>query len=186
MFRRVCLAFLAGAIGALVAIPSAGASSGSYAPPRVVPAQITIPRIGVSAHIESLKFNSAQDVTAPYRWSDTAWYARGPRPGDLGRATIFGHLDSTCCPAVFWYLHLLHGGDLIHIYYPGNRMLSFEVMWQHTYLNTQMPLKFMFGSTPQRGLTLVTCAGVFHHDGTGYDHKLVVYARLVLPNGHLG
>jgi hypothetical protein len=32
----------------------------------------------------------------------------------------------------------------------------------------------------------MTCAGAFHLDGTGYDHKLIVYARLVLPNGKLG
>jgi hypothetical protein len=44
----------------------------------------------------------------------------------------------------------------------------------------------MFGRTHERGLVLVTCAGVFHRDGTGYDHKLIVYARLVLPNGTLG
>jgi hypothetical protein len=44
----------------------------------------------------------------------------------------------------------------------------------------------MFGRNRQRGLVLITCSGVFHYDGTGYDHKLLVYARLILPSGQLG
>jgi hypothetical protein len=37
----------------------------------------------------------------------------------------------------------------------------------------------MYGPTTDHGLMLVTCAGIFHRDGTGYDHRLMVYATLV-------
>jgi hypothetical protein len=43
-------------------------------------------------------------------------------------------------------------------------------------------MKFLYGRANDRGLALMTCGGVFHRDGTGYDHKLLVYASLVLPH----
>jgi hypothetical protein len=115
-----------------------------------------------------------------------AWYSRGARPGDIGRATIFGHLDSYCCPAVFWRLGTLQPGSIVRVTYRGGRSLTFRVLWHQTYLNKDLPLKWLYGPVQERGLALITCAGVFHTDGTGYDHKLMVYARLVLPSGRLG
>lgn len=149
------------------------------------PKVLSIPRFGVRAPVEALKFNTTSDVHAPYKWGDVAWYNRGPRPGEGGRATIFGHLDSTCCPAVFWQLHSLRSGDVVQVNYKTGKLLKFRVMWQGTYTNAHMPLKFMFGRSREHGLTLITCAGIFHRDGTGYDHKLVVYTRLLLPSGKL-
>jgi hypothetical protein len=65
-------------------------------------------------------------------------------------------------------------------------VLNFRVQWSVSYPNNHLPTKFLFGSTRERGVDLMTCAGLWHLDGTGYDHKLVVYARLILPNGKLG
>jgi hypothetical protein len=159
------------------------------AKPMAVPAGwpkiFSMPRFGVRAPVEALKFSAVADIHAPYKWGDVAWYVRGPRPGEGGRATIFGHLDSTCCPAVFWQLHSLRPGDVVQVAYKTGNILKFRVMWQGTYLNARMPLKFMFGRSREHGLTLITCTGVFHRDGTGYDHKLVVYTRLILPSGKL-
>jgi sortase (surface protein transpeptidase) len=150
------------------------------------PKVLSIPRFGVRAPVEAIKFNTASDVHAPYKWGDVAWYNRGPRPGERGKATVFGHLDSTCCPAVFWQLHSLRAGDVVQVAYKTGNILRFRVMWQATYWNARMPVKFMFGPTTEHGLTLITCAGIYHRDGTGYDHKLVVYARLILPSGKVG
>lgn len=150
------------------------------------PKLLAIPRINVKAPIESIAFNRVADLSAPYRWGDAAWYSRGPRPGDPGRAAIVGHLDSYCCPAIFWELSTLQPGDAIQVAYRTRQTLTFKVMWKHVYLNDQLPVGWMFTPTHERGLALITCAGVFHRDGTGYDHKLLVYARLLLPSGRLG
>jgi sortase (surface protein transpeptidase) len=149
------------------------------------PHTVLIPRIGVHAAIESVPLNRATDASAPYRWEDAGWYSRGVRPGDPGRAVIFGHLDSTCCPAVFWSLNALKPGDIVEVGY-GRGALHFRVMWQHVYTNAAMPTRWMYGRGGQRALVLFTCAGIFHRDGTGYDHKLMVFARLIMPNGRLG
>jgi hypothetical protein len=71
-------------------------------------------------------------------------------------------------------------GDIVDVQYGGGT-LTFKVHWQATYANARMPDAFFYAPTNDRGMLLVTCAGVFHHDGTGYDHKLVVYATLISP-----
>lgn len=147
---------------------------------------VAIPRIAVHASLETNALTRATDGHAPFKWEDAAWYSRGPRPGAVGNAFIWGHLDSTCCPAVFWRLSSLQPGDRINVYYPQGQPLTFRVMWSHTYWNAQVPNSWIFGPGKQRGLVLFTCAGVFHGQPVGYDHKLVVFARLVLPNGRLG
>jgi len=157
-----------------------------YRPPPGWPQKLYIPKIKVAADVEHVALQSVADFKAPYKWGDVAWYDRGPKPGDLGRATIFGHLDSTCCPAVFYLLKDLRTGDTVQVQYKTGKALTFRVMWQATYPNDHLPISFLFGRVSERGLSLVTCAGVFHYDGTGYDHKLIVYARQVLPNGKIG
>lgn len=149
------------------------------------PKGLSIPLIGVHAHVEDIALNGPTDLHAPFKWGDVAWYDKSARPGALGHSFIFGHLDSYCCAAIFWKLKDLKRGDIIKVWYK-KRVLKFRVRWQHTYPNTALPVKFMYDPTTQHGLLLITCAGAFHTDGTGYDHKLFVYARLILPNGRLG
>lgn len=150
------------------------------------PRTLTIPRMGVSAPVEDISLQTKNDYEAPHRWGDVAWYDLGYRPGEQGHAVIFGHLDSYCCPAVFYRLHSLQKGDRLFITYPNGQRLQFEVQWQHMYSDTRLPLNEIFGPSATRGLFLITCAGDFHRDGSGYDHRLAVFARMVLPDGRLG
>lgn len=158
----------------------------AYRVPPGWPVSMYIPRIHLTAPVESVALKSVADFKAPFKWGDVAWYDRGPRPGDVGRATVFGHLDSYCCPAAFYLLKTLKSGDLVQVKYKTGAPLTFRVMWGTTFPNTRLPISFLFGTVHERGLSLITCAGVFHRDGTGYDHKMIVYARAVLPNGQLG
>jgi len=154
--------------------------------PAGTPQWLLIPKLGVRASVEHITMLNPQDVHAPYKWEDVAWSSFGPRPGERGNATIFGHVDSTCCPAVFYHLHTLVAGDQFDVLYRGNRALRFRVMWSTTYANSKLPVKWLYGRDRNRGLTLITCTGDFHRDGSGYDHKYLVYSRLILPNGTLG
>jgi hypothetical protein len=180
---------LSGIVVASVTLGSASAATKPNRPASIVPAGwpkvLAIPRMGVAhAPIEYNAFSSAKDIDAPFRWGDVAWYDRGPRPGDQGRASIYGHLDSYTGPAVFYHLKYLRKGDIVKVSYKGGRTLSFKVQWSHLYPNNRLPTNFLYGRTTQRGLSLITCGGFFHRDGTGYDHKLVVYATLVMPSRH--
>ena len=153
--------------------------------PSGTPQRVVIKKIGVVAPVESLDLTKKSEKDAPHRWGDVAWYNRGPKPGQTGRASVFGHLDSYCCPAVFWRLKDLRPGDTVQVYYKTGQPLTFKVQWGNQYLNSKLPLKFLFGQTSERGLALLTCTGVFHKK-SGYDRKWIVYARVVLPNGKVG
>lgn len=150
------------------------------------PTALIIPKLAVRANIESLTLMNPSDLHAPYKWEDVAWYDLGPKPGALGHSVIFGHLDSYCCPAVFYHLDALAPGDRFQVQYRSGQTVTFQVVWNHTYLDNALPTGIMYGHARQRTLALATCTGIFHRDGTGYDHRIVVYARLVLPNGQLG
>jgi len=191
-------AFVLATLGLLLcALPASAASNKNTKPigkhhtpiflmPGGWPRTISIPEIKVNAKIEHLALTTQKGILeAPFEWGDVAWYSLSARPGNVGHAIMFGHLDSTCCPAVFWNLKKLKVGQRIWIHYKS-KTLHFRIMWVKEYPNTHLPTKFMYGRTTQRGLILYTCAGVFHYDGSGYDHKTFVYARLVLPNGRLG
>jgi sortase (surface protein transpeptidase) len=189
MFRRsiILRALVAAALVLIASLSIVRASSPVTVVPAGWPKLLSIPRLHVTAAVEDLALTKVADDKAPYKWGDVGWYNRGPRPGDLGRATIFGHLDSYCCPAVFYQLRQMKAGDKIGIAYKNHQTLNFRVMWQKTYLNAKLPFDWIYGHVNERGLVLMTCAGVFHPGtGGGYDHKLVVYARLILPSGELG
>jgi sortase (surface protein transpeptidase) len=143
------------------------------------PQTVLVPRLSVLARIEPVNMMHPADSEAPHRMDDVAWYSRGHRPGERGRAELFGHLDSTCCPAIFYQLRTMKPGDLVQVRYKTGKPLTFRVRWQATYSRTRLPLSFMYGPTTDHGLMLVTCSGLFHRDGTGYDHRLIVYATLI-------
>jgi hypothetical protein len=149
------------------------------------PQTLVIGKIGVRAPIESLDLTKKSEALAPHRWGDVAWYNRSPKPGQVGRASIYGHLDSYCCPAVFWKLDTLRPGDVVQVYYKTGKPITFKVQWGKPFYDTKLPTGFIFARTTTRSLVLMTCAGVFHKK-TGYDHRWLVYARAVLPNGKLG
>jgi hypothetical protein len=183
--RRLLFACLIPLVGTISTTP-AGASSPTNPVPAGWPKTLIIPRMHLVAPVESLDLTKSSEQMAPFKWGDVAWYNRGPRPGDVGRATMFGHLDSYCCPAAFYLLKDLRAGDTIKVAYRNGKTLTFRVMWQASYPNQKVPLNFMFGRVRERGLNLMTCGGIFHPGAGGYDHKLLVYARLVLPSGQLG
>ncbi|PZS10087.1 MAG: hypothetical protein DLM70_00915, partial [Chloroflexi bacterium] len=173
MVRR-CLALTAAvavAAAILFSSPSAWASNKLKSLPQGWPRALAIPRLHVRASVEAVRMDQPGDLRAPFRWGDVAWYSRGPRPGEPGRATIFGHLDSYCCPAVFYRLKSLHRGDVVKVAYRHGGWLTFKVDWRAEYWNNQVPSRFIYGNTRERGLVLMTCAGDFHNDGVGYDHK---------------
>jgi hypothetical protein len=172
---------------AMYSMPVVDASSPTQVVPSGWPQALIIPRLRLVAPVEDLSLSKITEEMAPYKWGDVGWYSRGPRPGDEGRASLFGHLDSYCCPAAFYQLRVLKAGDQVKIVYRHNQAINFRVMWQNTYPNAKVPLSWIYGRARERGLILMTCTGVFHPGaGGGYDHKLMVYARLVLPSGQLG
>lgn len=125
-------------------------------------------------------------------WQKVFWYRGSGIPGDLGTATLAGHVDDVLGrPAVFARLRELRPGDLIVIHDMRSGLdILFTVVKAATYYIRQAAdpavLAQIYGSGPVSGrgpqpapdglahLTLITCAGGFVNGA--YDRRLVVYA----------
>jgi Sortase domain len=216
----VAAAVLAGCGGAGVAVPSPTPSSaqappappllarplvpaglGLHAGPTPVPLDLTLPSLQVSGAMLGVGLTAGDAMDAPQGplgdpvWQQAFWYRGGSIPGDVGTATVAGHVDDVRGrPALFAHLGDLHPGDpvVVHDTRSGTDV-RFAVDQVATYSVQQASqpaiLASIYGAGPVAGtgpqpapdglahLTLVTCAGDFVHGA--YDHRVVVYTRRV-------
>ncbi len=147
-----------------------------------LPVRLEIPAIQVDASIESVGLTSQGAMDVPKGWMNAAWYNLGIRPGEAGNAVIAGHLDSsTGGPAVFWDLHLLQPGDLVHVSFDSGLRVSFQVegsqVYQHD-ADTQV-IESIFGPGQTADLNLITCMGDWDYGSATYAERLVVFTRRV-------
>jgi sortase (surface protein transpeptidase) len=147
-------------------------------PPRHIPAQLMIPRIGVAAPVEQVGVDRNNNMDVPSKPTDVAWYRPGPAPGEAGDAVIDGHLDWTSGKAVFWDLHLLQAGDEIDVVAQDGARLRFQVSDLHSYAYTARPAG-LFARSGQPQLSLITCAGSWDKGKQTYVQRLVVNASYV-------
>jgi hypothetical protein len=170
---------------ALLFAPSAGHAKPQLTIPSGWPKAIVIPRIALHAAVDSDPLTRLKPLDQQPPWSQVLWFSRGAKPGAPGRALIYGHLDTYTGPDTFWNLHELQPGDKLTFTY-AHGTLTFQVRWLHEYPVNAVPYPWIYGPGHQRGVVLVTCSGSFHGlNNGGYDHRLVVYARLLLPDGTL-
>lgn len=94
---------------------TAGDQEASHLPQGVDPRRIVIPAIGVDADAIDLGLRSDGAMEVPEGFSETRWFAPGPKPGRVGRAVIAGHVDSRSGPAVFFRLQDLGAGQEIEV-----------------------------------------------------------------------
>ena len=125
-------------------------------------------------------------------WEKAFWYRGSSIPGEVGTATIAGHLDDPFGdPRIFAHLGDLKPGDLI-IIHVLNTTVDIRFLVDETKVYTikeasdPAVLKRVYGAGPVAGsgpqpsadglahLTLITCAGNYVHGQ--FDHYTVVYA----------
>lgn len=146
---------------------------------RSIPLHITIPKIGVSAHLTELGLNKNRTVEVPTQWAIPGWYKYGPTPGQEGSAVILGHVDSTQGPAVFYRLADLRLGNLVYVREADGKTLHFAVIGLREYSKKDFPDKLVYGPRKYAALQLVTCGGVFDPQTGHYLSNIVVFTTLV-------
>lgn len=146
------------------------------------PIQISIPKINVTASIESVGNDDQGRMDVPKGVQNAAWWNLGALPGAGGNAVISGHLDNYLQePAVFWRLRELAEGDTITVRDARGVDHTFEVVNAATYAHNEVPLDVIFGDAVQirPNLILITCEGTWDETDRNYDQRYVVYARAV-------
>jgi hypothetical protein len=163
-----------------------------------VPLELQIPLLNVDAPMVGVGLTSKNGMDAPKGpigdpiWSTAFWYRGGSIPGDIGTATIAGHVnDPLGRPEIFANLEDLHPGDLIIVHSTTSNIdIRFVVDQVKIYsiddIFDPAVLKQIYGAGPVAGtgpqpasdglahLTLITCAGNFVNGQ--FDHRTVVYA----------
>ena len=140
------------------------------------PRWIRIPAIGVSAPVVALGLNPDGTLEVPRRWSDTGWYAGGPKPGQRGPAVISVHVDSTSGAAVFYRLGELRRGALVHIRRADHSVVSFRVEGAERWPKDRFPTRRVYRRTARSTLRLITCGGGFDRATGHYLDNVIVYA----------
>jgi LPXTG-site transpeptidase (sortase) family protein len=173
-------------VAALPAAPSAVPSLAATAAPSVStatpgtaaqPARLVIPRLGVTAPIENKGIDSHNQMEAPDRPFDVAWYPFTAKPGSGGNAVFAGHKDfAGVGPAVFWRLAELSAGDTIQVVGADQKQLTYRVTATSDYTLSTIPMASVLSQAGGDQLTLITCAGSYSRSA-GYDHRLVVRAQ---------
>jgi hypothetical protein len=166
--------------------------------PETVPLELQIPSLKVNAPVLAVGLTSENLMDAPKGpigdpvWNTTFWYRGGGVPGDVGTATISGHVnDPLGQPAIFAHLEDLQPGDLIIVHLKNTTMdIRFIVDQVKVYsiqeASDPAVLTKIFGAGPVAGtepqpapdgfshLTLFTCAGKIVNGQ--FDQRTVVYA----------
>jgi sortase (surface protein transpeptidase) len=168
-----------------------------------VPLELRIPSIEINAPVLGVGITAQNAMDAPKGlatdpvWQKVFWYRGSSIPGDVGTATLAGHVDDARGrPAVFARLSHLQPGDLIVVHDTRRGLdVSFTVVETATYSVQEAAdpaiLARVYGSGPVSGLgpqpaadglahlTLITCSGGFVNGS--YDRRLVVYATRTEP-----
>jgi sortase (surface protein transpeptidase) len=160
------------------AVSDVAAAPADHTPVQVpVPVRLRIPAIGVDAPVEVVGIAADGSMAAPQSWGDVGWYEYGALPGQLGNATLVGHLDSTTGPAVFWHLGSLTSGNALFVVMSDGSLLSFTVHEQDRYPYNDAPYERLFGPATTANLNLITCAGAWDAQQHNYLQRTVVYAQ---------
>ncbi|HEY6379836.1 MAG TPA: class F sortase [Candidatus Dormibacteraeota bacterium] len=170
-------------------------------PELAIPMRFVAPSIGVDIPLYAVGLTAAGAMDAPEgppsspKWHQGFWYRGGVEPGQLGTATLAGHLDDNLGrPGAFWNLRKLQVGQTIEVLdQRSGTVLRFRIsetdVYNNATVNTAAVLERIFGvdavagrppgTTPETvaRLAVITCTGTFTRGE--YDHRYVAYAERI-------
>lgn len=139
---------------------------------------LIINKIGVSAPLETVNFDSLGNMATPSGPKVVAWYSQGAKIGSAGNAVISGHRDTEKGKAVFYRLSELAVGDTILVTDSKGKGYKYVVDSKNNYPKDSFPSKEIFSNGTSARLNLVTCSGTYDRVAKAYTHRLVVSAVL--------
>ncbi len=161
---------------------------------RIPSLQLGVPVLGVGITPRNVMDAPVGPSDDPV-WGKAFWYRGGAIPGEVGTATVAGHLDDPLGrPAAFAHLEDLRAGAAIVVHDTRSGLdVAFTVTETQTYSDAQtsdpVVLARLYGAGPVAGagsqpapdglshLVLITCAGNYVHGA--FDHHLAVFAQRV-------
>ena len=144
-----------------------------------LPSRLVIPSLHINAHIQYVGENAVGNMRAPDNFTDVSWYEYGTVPGATGSAVMAGHVDNGLgLDGVFKHLSDIAVGADVYIDTAGGDTLHFQVSDIEVYPYQSVP-PTIFSQHDAARLNLITCEGSWVEGGETYDHRIVIYTRLV-------
>ena len=147
----------------------------------ITPARLRIPSIAVDAPVAGVGLLPDGSMAVPDNLWVSAWLSSGARPGQAGSTVIAGHRGIST-PGLFGHLENVRPGDRIRVSDAGGGELVYQVTRVASLDLSPATQLEVFGPTTQQQLVLITCFGQYSRNTRTYDHRLVVFSRL-LPAG---
>jgi sortase (surface protein transpeptidase) len=155
-------------------VPHAQVVTGDY------PVRLEIPKLTINANVQKVGIAKSGHMAVPNNFTDAAWYKYGAAPGQAGDAVFDGHVDNgLSLPGVFKQLGSIAVGDDIYVETASGTRLHFVVSDIQQYPYLEVPMNSIVSTTGEPRLSLITCEGAWVQGQKTYDHRLVVYAKMV-------
>jgi len=144
--------------------------------PRGLPVRLKIPVIGVDTAIEDAYITPDGKMDVPAGSVNVAWYALGPRPGQIGSAVIGGHFGiDNGIPKVFYNLDKLKAGDKIYVVNDIGNNLVFSVRSIRVFGRNDDSSPVFLSSDGLAHLNVITCEGEWNRINDSYPDRRVVF-----------
>lgn len=144
------------------------------------PVRVRVPAVGIDTGLVPLPVGE-RGVLQPPPYGVAGWWHGGPEPGELGRAVIAGHVDSTTGADVFYRLSSAEPGDRVLVEVRGGKVLAFRVSTVRQVGRDEFPTERVYGHSRRRQLRLITCGGAYDRAAGHYLDNVIVFARIVQP-----
>lgn len=143
-----------------------------------LPVQIQIPKINITATLESVGLTPDGAVDVPKTPANAAWFNMGPRPGEKGSAVIVGHYGrwKNGDGSVFDNINILKKGDKLYVKDAKGMMVTFIVKETKKYDPDATAVDVFNSNDGKSHLNLITCEGTWNKISKSYSKRLVVFA----------
>ena len=138
------------------------------------PQRIAIPDAGVETVIDPVGTRRGEIEVPPL--GRAGWFEGGPRPGEIGRAVVIGHLDTKRGPGLFARVPSVRVGAGVRITDRRGEVYDYEVVGKAQVRKDRFPSSEVYGGAASPVLVLVTCGGPYV-EGRGYRDNVLLYAR---------
>ena len=146
--------------------------------PKGLPVRLKIPVIGVDTAIEDAYITPDGRMDVPAGSVNVAWYALGPRPGQIGSAVIGGHFGiDNGVPKVFYLLNNLKANDKVYVVDDKGNTLTFTVRSIRVFGRNDDSTPVFLSNDGLSHLNLITCEGIWNRINDTYPDRRVVFAE---------
>jgi LPXTG-site transpeptidase (sortase) family protein len=144
-----------------------------------LPVRLKIPVIGVDALVEdALITEGRMDMTEGS--VNVAWFALGPKPGEVGSAVIGGHYGiSNGVKYVFYDLNKLVVGDKVYVINDKGETLAFQVRSIKLFNRFDDTTDVFNSSDGLAHLNIITCEGIWNQTDLTYESRRVVFTDAI-------